>query len=405
MKPNLQALIEHGVVLPDPDSVYVGPDVGPERIHPGAVLHPGCRILGAATSIGPGCELGEEGPVTLRDCQLDARVTVRGGFLHGATLLEGADCGDGSHVRPGSLLEEYASIAHSNGLKQTILMPFVTLGSLTNFCDVLMAGGTGLANHSEVGSSYIHFNFTPHQDKATPSLLGDVPRGVLLDQPPIFLGGQGGIVGPCRVAFGSVVAAGIVLRKDIAQPNLLMLATGGCQRVVLRPYRSTQYGPVDRILANNLAYLGNLLALRTWYRHARARFLCRTPWGEACLEGALLRLQDNFDERVKRLGQLAAKFAQSVQLAALEGQNTALPPFPLQERFAGSWAALRAALFECAGESHPPPEEAAAVLHRMTTDASRPFVEAVQALDAGERPVISRWLDAVVERVERLFPL
>ncbi len=284
-------------------------------------------------------------------------------------------------------------------------MPFVTLGSLTNFCDVLMAGGTGSANHSEVGSSYIHFNFTPHQDKATPSLLGDVPRGILLDQPPIFVGGQGGIVGPCRIAFGTVVAAGIVIRKDITQPNMLLLAAAGNQRVTLRPYCSALYGAVDRILANNLAYLGNLLALRAWYRYARTPFLNRTPWGEACLAGAIQRLQDNVEERIKRLGQLAAKLAQSVRCAVMEGQNTALPPFLLQERFAGSWSTLRTALFACAGEEHPPPAEVAAILRRMAADTRRPFVEVVQALAPGDRPALSAWLDEVVARVVRLFPL
>jgi UDP-N-acetylglucosamine/UDP-N-acetylgalactosamine diphosphorylase len=52
-------------------------------------------------------------------------------------------------------------------LKQTILFPFVTLGSLINFCDIFMSGGSDRKNHSEVGSSYIHFNYTPNQDKAT----------------------------------------------------------------------------------------------------------------------------------------------------------------------------------------------------------------------------------------------
>ena len=106
--------------------------------------------------------------------------------------------GPGAQVREGCLLEEEANGAHCVGLKQTILFPFVTLGSLINFCDCLMAGGTSRKDHSEVGSSYIHFNFTPDGDKTTASLFGDVPRGVMLDQPPIFLGGQGGAVGPVR---------------------------------------------------------------------------------------------------------------------------------------------------------------------------------------------------------------
>ncbi len=401
MNAMVHALLERGVVLPDPGNVTIDPDVRPERIHEGAVLHPGCRLRGSALSIGPGCELGEEGPVTLRDCQLDARVTVRGGFLSGATLLEGADCGDGSHVRSGSLLEEYTSIAHSNGLKQTILMPFVTVGSLTNFCDVLMAGGSGESSHSEVGSSYIHFNFTPHQDKATASLLGDVPLGVLLDQEPIFLGGQGGLVGPCRIAFGSVVAAGIVVRKDILQRNLLLLAPGGSQRVVSRPYAAAIFGPVERIIANNLTYIGNLFALRCWYHHARTPFLRRTPWGQACLEGALKRLAQCLDERIKRLGQLAAKLSNSVQSAAAEGHRTDLPPFVTQERFAQSWRTVQAEL--CATlERHPaPPVEVGDTLRRMARGAS--YIEAVQALDASCKPAVVAWLQGVVDETTALF--
>ena len=59
------------------------------------------------------------------------------------------------------------------------VLAFVTIGSLVNFCDLLMAGGSSRQDHSEVGSGYIHFNFTPwgaRGDKATPSLIGDVPR-------------------------------------------------------------------------------------------------------------------------------------------------------------------------------------------------------------------------------------
>ena len=83
--------------------------------------------------------------------------------------------GSGAHVRAGTLLEEEFDGAHAVGLKQTLFLPFVTAGSLINFCDALMAGGTSRKNHSEIGSSYIHFNYTPHRDKATPSLVGDVP--------------------------------------------------------------------------------------------------------------------------------------------------------------------------------------------------------------------------------------
>ena len=62
------ALRSAGVRMPLPETVEVGEDIRPERIALGVVLHPGCRVHGATTSIGPGSVLGEEQPVTLRDC-------------------------------------------------------------------------------------------------------------------------------------------------------------------------------------------------------------------------------------------------------------------------------------------------------------------------------------------------
>lgn len=57
-------------------------------------------------------------------------------------------------------------------------------------------------------------------DKATPSLIGTVTEGVFLDQPRIFLGGLSGIVGPSSIGFGTMTAAGQVIRKPVAANQL-----------------------------------------------------------------------------------------------------------------------------------------------------------------------------------------
>jgi len=97
-----------------------------------------------------GSKLGHEGPVTLKNCQLGPKVELKGGFFRDAVFLKNVSMGSGSNVREGTILEEESRVAHSVGLKQTILLPFVTLGSLINFCDCLMAGGTSRKDHSEV---------------------------------------------------------------------------------------------------------------------------------------------------------------------------------------------------------------------------------------------------------------
>ncbi len=271
-------------------------------ISPDAIIHPGCRIENA--SIGPGCEIGAEGPVTIENCQLGRNVKLKGGSFTGAVFLDGANMGSGAHVRAGTILEEQASGAHAVGLKQTVLLPFVTLGSLINFCDILMAGGTSRKDHSEVGSSYIHFNFTPNQDKATASLVGDVSRGVLLGEKPVFLGGQGGLVGPARIAYGSVIAAGGICRKDLLEEGQLYVPPAPAEKTI--PFELGHYGNIDRIVQNNLIYIGNIKALKAWYENVRVLFI-RDEYDEAVQNGAVASLNLILNERFQRLEQLGSK--------------------------------------------------------------------------------------------------
>jgi UDP-N-acetylglucosamine/UDP-N-acetylgalactosamine diphosphorylase len=229
---------------------------------------------------------------------------LNGGFFQDAVMLDGVSAGSGAHVRGGTILEEESSIAHTVGLKQTILFPFVTLGSLINFCDCFMAGGTDRQYHSEVGSSFIHFNFTPNQDKATASLIGDVPRGVMLKQAPIFLGGQGGLVGPCRLEYGTVIAAGTIGRKDELRPGRLIF--GGGNRSGNVPFAAGHYHGFKRILTNNIIYLANLAALGQWYDQVRRLFVSN-DFPQTLLEGLQDKLQMAVDERIVRLSELVRK--------------------------------------------------------------------------------------------------
>jgi len=299
-------LLEKGATIPNPFSLDIGDEVDVGRISgEGVTLYPGCRIYGAKTVISSGCSLGAEGPVTLDDCRLGPKVELKGGYFKQAVFLERANMGLGAQVREGCLLEEEANGAHCVGLKQTILLPFVTLGSLINFCDCLMAGGTSRKDHSEVGSSYIHFNYTPDGDKTTASLFGDVPRGVMLDQPPIFLGGQGGAVGPVRVGYGTVVAAGSVLLHDVSEDGKLVAAVPppGFQR----DHRPHTYKNLTRVVRNNVIYLANLVALEEWYRKVREPFFARQDKGPLVYEGALEMLALAREERAKRLMAMAGK--------------------------------------------------------------------------------------------------
>lgn len=326
-------LLEKGVFIPAPDSVEIDADIDIDRISADKVtIHAGCKIFGASTFIARNVTIGREGPATIENCQIGPEVRLGGGFFQGAVFLKGVKTGANTHVREGSILEEASRVAHTVGLKQTILFPFVTLGSLINFCDCLLAGGTDEKNHSEVGSSFIHFNYSPNQDKATPSLFGDVPRGVMLRQKPIFLGGQGGAVGPLRLAFGSVTAAGSICRKDETSPGKLIVGRplqGGTMR-----FSPGMYTNINRIVANNINYIASLTALMRWYDYVRSLFVQDKSFPEALLAGLKEKIVLSVEERIKRFEELCDKMPVAIAMVTHEDDSPTILLDQKRELFA-----------------------------------------------------------------------
>jgi len=321
MTKNLEARLDmleaQGVTILDRRQVYLDEAVDLRRVRPGAILYPGTRLIGTNTFIGTGAKIGREGPAVLENTVIGENVEIASGYLQDSVMLRDARIGSNAHIRVGTLLEEEASTAHAVGLKHTVLMSFVTLGSLINFCDALISGGMSRKEHTEVGSGFIHFNYTPWGrtgDKATPSLIGDAVHGVFLRQPRIFLGGLSGIVGPQKVGFGSFTVAGQVLRREVP-PNRIV---GDAARSIDKQFDTLNQFR-GRILKLNLEYIGQLAALQAWYRQVR---LVRIPTSSECndlrtvTQAAADLLSVSIDERVHRLRQF------------LDERELAMPPLP-----------------------------------------------------------------------------
>jgi bifunctional UDP-N-acetylglucosamine pyrophosphorylase/glucosamine-1-phosphate N-acetyltransferase len=399
---SVQKLLEKGVRISCPHSIDVDENVNPDRIAPGVVVHTGCRIAGAATSIGPGSEIGREGPAVIENCQLGHRVELRGGFFSGATFLDGVIIGSAAHVRPATLLEEEAGAAHAVGLKQTIFLPFVTAGSLINFCDALMAGGTSRRNHSEIGSSYIHFNFTPQQDKATPSLIGDVPRGVFLDQSPVFLGGQGGLVGPSRIAYGTVIPAGTICRQDILKEGEIFAPPSGAAES--RKFTPGIYRAINRIVENNLIYIGNLWALRAWYQYVRIRTMSDDIFAEACCIGALERIEVSLSERRKRLKELAEKMPLSLDQTRAGAGNDLPQALRAQQRaLSERWPEMDAKLATGPSSGVGAADCEAFLREWEKVEAGSGHIKAIETLSPPVRKQGTSWLQAIVDSAATIW--
>jgi hypothetical protein len=304
LEAKLDVLETQGVTILDRRQVYLDEAIDLRRIRTGAILYPGTRLIGSGTFVAPGAKIGLEGPAVLENAVIGENAEVASGYLKDSVMLRDARAGSNAHLRVGTLLEEEASTGHAVGLKHTVLTSFATLGSLINFCDGLISGGRSRKEHTEVGSGFIHFNYTPRGhsgDKATPSLVGDVPHGVFLRQPRIFLGGLSGMVGPQKVGFGSFTLAGQVIRREVP-PNRIV---GDAARSIDKEFHALSHFP-SRVFKLNLEYVGQLAALQAWYRHVRLVRIPSSPEYDdlriVTQAGADL-LSVSIDERIQKLRQ------------------------------------------------------------------------------------------------------
>jgi UDP-N-acetylglucosamine/UDP-N-acetylgalactosamine diphosphorylase len=390
----VRRLLAAGARIPKPASVVIGPEVRLEQVVPrGLTIHPGTKIYGEKTLILAGATLGYEEPVTLENAVLGANVTVAGGYVKDSVLLDGCESRQGFHAREGCLLEEQVYCAHNVGVKMTIAFPFVVLGSLINFCDCLIGGGTSRRNHSEIGSGFIHFNFSPRGEKATPSLFGDVPRGVLLREPPVFLGGLCGVVGPSRLGFGSVLSAGNVFRAEYGD-GLLVL--GEAVPPAVKPYDPDRLGSIQRKIFGNVVYLGQLAALRLWYHEVRRRFTGGDPLRLRLHRAAVQAVEANLGERLKQLDRFRDVVGRAVESSG-PGQREDVARE--QREFLAQWPAARAALADYDGLTGEA-DARAGFLHGLgkAEDADQPeYLKTLQSIPAPAAALGTRWLQSIVD--------
>jgi UDP-N-acetylglucosamine/UDP-N-acetylgalactosamine diphosphorylase len=395
-------LIAKGIRVVCPESIEIGAEVDIDRISGDAVsIHAGSKIFGDKTVILSGAIIGFEAPATVKNCQIGPGVELKGGFFEDAVFLANAKAGLGSHVREASIFEEQASIAHTVGTKHTILFPFVTLGSLINFCDCLMAGGTSRKNHSEVGSSYIHFNFTPNQDKVTASLIGDVPKGVMLNQPPIFLGGQGGLVGPCRLAYGTTVAAGTIVRKDELRPGRLLF--GGEPKGGNLSFSPGRYRNEKRVVLNNIIYIANLIALGQWYRYVRSQFISSEYFPETLLAGLEEKVDRAITERANRLEALCEKIQISLEMEASPKSESgrSSPAWKQKQELVAQWPRLKDLLNQSRTEAGESRERDAFLekIQKGIKTSGLDYISVIQGLPPADGIAGTQWLQGIVDWV------
>ena len=382
------SLRERGVDVWGPERVYVDSDVKLDAIKPGAVIRQ-ATLSGQSLTISAGAVIGTSGHAEVSDCQIGPDAELGAGLYQGATFLNRVKVRGFAEIRPGTLLEEDVDVAHSVALKNTTITACCVAGSLINFCDLFLTGGTSRKDHTEIGSGAIHYNFDPRGDKWG-SLLGSI-RGVLLRSDPVFIGGTCGLVGPLEVGLGAVTAAGSTIRKDVPANTLVSVAGRAAS---IAGFDRTEYGSLRRSFKITAKLVATLRALEAWY--ALMRIPHAPPCEQRLYESALRQIGTQARERIDRLGKIIAKLDTGAP-AASDGHRA-----EHRELVAG-WPDLREGLKEPMQPESLPTRFTQA--YADARGAGHGHVAALKAADANAEEA-ENWLEEMVNaRMRRVEPL
>ncbi|MFP4037581.1 MAG: hypothetical protein ACLFUE_08685, partial [Desulfobacteraceae bacterium] len=196
-----------------------------------------------------------------------------------------------------------------------------------------------------------------------------------------------------RVEYGTVAAAGTILRRDVLEPNKLVVGSppkGGVIDFIPRAYSGLR-----RVVEKNIHYLANLAALEAWYLYVRRPFLHEKTGGEALWSGAIERLRAAKEERIKRIKGMCANM-----MAALEkggaSEASARQKRELNERMdelAGLFLEQGGSLQAGAWDR----DEFLSSLESLSSRYRDPYVQSIQALPEAGAAAGTRWLEKVVE--------
>ncbi|MGB2713726.1 MAG: bifunctional UDP-N-acetylglucosamine diphosphorylase/glucosamine-1-phosphate N-acetyltransferase GlmU [Vicinamibacterales bacterium] len=191
------ALMESGVTLIDPATVYVGPDV---IVGADTIIHPGVHLEGH-TRVGARCEI--HAGVRIVDSTLDDEVTINNFcVIVSSAIAKGAEIGPFARMRPDTKIGEGVHIGNFVELKKTS----VGRGSKASHLSYL--GDSTIGERVNIGAGTITCNYDG--SRKSPTIIED----------GAFIGSDSQLVAPVRIGKDAYVAAGSSITEDVPAGSL-----------------------------------------------------------------------------------------------------------------------------------------------------------------------------------------
>jgi len=215
---------------------------------------------------------------------------------------------------------------------------------------------------------------------------------------PIFLGGQGGLVGPLRIGYGCITAAGSIIRKNELKNDRIIL--GGGFKDASIPRQVDVYKNVAHIFNNNIYYIAGLISLKFWYKYIRSLFIY-DDFSQELIHGMQNNLDHCIAERIKRLKIFSDKLKLSKKILFTKIKDKTSKTILIHEKAIEQFNLVNE-IFKTECENDKLNEEGKQfirVIKKKIKESGKKYINLIQNLTAEEHEKGSKWLFDIEHKI------
>ena len=187
----MQKLIDKGVGIIDPKTVYISPDA---EFEPDCTVYPNTVIRGRSR-IAEGCIIGPSS--TVENCKIGKNTEVINSVISDSEFAENTSVGPFAYVRPGSAIGSDVKIGDFVEIKNS------SIGNGTKVSHLTYVGDSDVGGGVNFGCGTVTVNYDGLAKHRT--VIGD----------NAFIGCNTNLVAPVRVENNAFIAAGSTITDDV----------------------------------------------------------------------------------------------------------------------------------------------------------------------------------------------
>ncbi|MBR2935365.1 MAG: UDP-N-acetylglucosamine diphosphorylase [Oscillospiraceae bacterium] len=198
LKAKRQELLAAGVVMMDPNAVYVEEQV---TVGKGTLLLPG-TILRGKTVVGENCTIGPN--VMLTDTTVEEDVTINSAQVEESVIRKGCEIGPYTHIRP------HCDVGEGSKIGAFVQLKNCNLGKGTKMAHLTYVGDADVGERVNFGCGTVTCNYDGNAKFRT--TIGN----------DCFVGCNTNLVAPVTLADGVYTAAGSTVTHDVEADALVI---------------------------------------------------------------------------------------------------------------------------------------------------------------------------------------